>query len=468
VQVLQIESGKMDLRGYEQNKFAIAEILRSASACVPEQRTELRARLQDLFARLAEDRFNLVVVGRFNRGKTSLMNAILGTDRLPIGIVPLTSVITTVGYGSKERVVLKYANRILDREIPIAALLQHITQQGNPGNVQRMRLMGARWHDRESGRCRKCWSVMTEQAQGVERAIARLKSFRDGDIGLFDVIACGEQAISALRTMLFERERSGLYQARCRAVAALAALGAHEVLIEFLQAERAIADPIERVGEDAVINAAAQALANVRERRVFELLLRLAHRPALTGVIGALGAFANVEAVPLLIDALEEDASRLTAEAALRKLGRPARAALLRAVDMPAPSAERESESSVRRRRSALRLLVETEASRGGWRDLRHLVHDKDAKVAALACKICLARAPAAERADAVRRLIELLAREDWVLREDIEDCLAAHFDSARQVIAQYLNETPPPGEDAATRKQTETVLRRVTARGRP
>ena len=95
--------------------------------------------IQNLFARLAEDRFNLVVVGRFNRGKTSLMNAILGTDRLPIGIVPLTSVITTVGYGSKERAILKYDNRILDKEVPIASLSQYITQQNNPGNIQHIK-----------------------------------------------------------------------------------------------------------------------------------------------------------------------------------------------------------------------------------------------------------------------------------------------------------------------------------------
>jgi len=129
----------MALREYEQSKFAIAEILRSASAFVPEQAEELRGRLQNLFARLAEDRFNLVVVGRFSRGKTSLMNAILAIDRLPTGIVPLTAVITSIGYGSKERVLLKYENRILNTEIPIDALPRHITQQGNPGNVQRIK-----------------------------------------------------------------------------------------------------------------------------------------------------------------------------------------------------------------------------------------------------------------------------------------------------------------------------------------
>jgi hypothetical protein len=306
------------------------------------------------------------------------------------------------------------------------------------------------------------------ESQQVERAVAELKSFRNGDLGVVHVIACGEKAIPALRTMLFEREPSGLYQARCRAVEALAALGAHDVLIEFLEAKRTIADPIERVGEDAVINAAALALANSREQHVFEMLLRLAQRPALTGVIGSLGALGRVEAIPALIDALEEDASRPTAEAALRKLGRPARAALLRAATARVPSGERESESSARRRRSALKLLAEIGVSRDAWRSLRPLMRDNDATIAALACKICFDRAAAAERTDAVWRLIDLLAQEDWVLREEIENCLVAHFDSARDVIECYLNEASPPGEGAAPRKQTEAVLRRVMGRARP
>jgi hypothetical protein len=93
----------MNLREYEQNKFAIADILRSACTMAPQKSLDWQERQRDLFARLADDRFNLVCVGRFSRGKTSLMNAILATDRLPTGIVPLTSVITSVGYGTKEQ-----------------------------------------------------------------------------------------------------------------------------------------------------------------------------------------------------------------------------------------------------------------------------------------------------------------------------------------------------------------------------
>jgi small GTP-binding protein len=137
---ISIDKPNMDLREYEQNKFAIAEILRASDTIVSaEKRRDWQDCNQDLFTRLAEDRFNLVVVGRFSRGKTSLMNAILETDRLPTGIVPLTSVITTVAYGSKEQVALQYDNRILNKAIPIEALPQYITQQGNPGNIQKIR-----------------------------------------------------------------------------------------------------------------------------------------------------------------------------------------------------------------------------------------------------------------------------------------------------------------------------------------
>jgi small GTP-binding protein len=94
---------------------------------------------EDLFARLAEDRFNVAVVGQFSRGKTSLMNAMLGTDRLPTGIVPLTSVITTVQYGPKERVVLEYEDRHFPYEVPLDTIAEYVSQRHNPGNEKHIK-----------------------------------------------------------------------------------------------------------------------------------------------------------------------------------------------------------------------------------------------------------------------------------------------------------------------------------------
>lgn len=128
----------MDLREYEQIKFQLAELLRSSGASSSQLPREIQDRVRELFSRLAEDRFNLVVVGRFSRGKTSLMNAVLGTDRLPTGIRPLTSVITTVTYGSTEKAVIHYAGLSIPQAVGLAELPQYITEQGNSGNYRRV------------------------------------------------------------------------------------------------------------------------------------------------------------------------------------------------------------------------------------------------------------------------------------------------------------------------------------------
>ena len=125
----------MDLKQYEQAKFSMAELIRSAQA-VDTQDQGLLSASRDLLMRLADDRFNLMLVGRFSRGKSTLINAILGAAHLPTGILPLTSVITTVRYGSRTQVVLNFIDRQLRQEIPLARLAEYVTQQSNPGNVK--------------------------------------------------------------------------------------------------------------------------------------------------------------------------------------------------------------------------------------------------------------------------------------------------------------------------------------------
>jgi hypothetical protein len=93
----------------------------------------------------------------------------------------------------------------------------------------------------------------------VRHAMNRLKSLHEGDLGIIEVTACGTRAIPGLRALLFARERSGLYHARRRAVAVLVALGAYDELMDFLTAHREAGDAVERLGDEAVINAAALA-----------------------------------------------------------------------------------------------------------------------------------------------------------------------------------------------------------------
>jgi GTP-binding protein EngB required for normal cell division len=129
------------IRRYDDLKLEVAAIAQAAMIqCAKDKDAEGERSFQPLLARLAEDRFNLAVVGPFSRGKSSLMNAILGFDALPTGILPHTSVITTVSYGPRERVLVRCEGWSLPEEIRLDQLEEYVTERGNPGNQRRVAL----------------------------------------------------------------------------------------------------------------------------------------------------------------------------------------------------------------------------------------------------------------------------------------------------------------------------------------
>lgn len=123
------------LRRYTLAKQEVATSVRAAKQLFEALGAREAAELcHALVVQLAEDRFNLAVVGQFKRGKSSLMNAVLGRNLLPTGLLPLTSAITTLCYGSKERVMLNRKGFAWEQEVPLAQLEAYITERGNPGN----------------------------------------------------------------------------------------------------------------------------------------------------------------------------------------------------------------------------------------------------------------------------------------------------------------------------------------------
>src|SRR6476659_7203490 len=51
--------------------------------------------------KLESERFHLVVLGEFNHGKSTFVNALLGADILPTGITPTTASINHVVWGER-------------------------------------------------------------------------------------------------------------------------------------------------------------------------------------------------------------------------------------------------------------------------------------------------------------------------------------------------------------------------------
>ena len=101
----------------------------------------LRDKLLFLEEKLASDEFRLAVLGQMKRGKSSFINALLGADVLPTGVLPVTAIITEVRYASAPNAVIVYATGDLREEVSLSTLADYITESGNPGNEKQVALV---------------------------------------------------------------------------------------------------------------------------------------------------------------------------------------------------------------------------------------------------------------------------------------------------------------------------------------
>ena len=96
-------------------------------------------RLQE---RLENKKVTIAVIGQFKRGKTTLINTILGRPILPVGIVPITAAITRIEYADKnsaetsaDTATVYYTNGLRE-EVPAEDLHAYISEQENHDNAR--------------------------------------------------------------------------------------------------------------------------------------------------------------------------------------------------------------------------------------------------------------------------------------------------------------------------------------------
>jgi GTPase Era involved in 16S rRNA processing len=95
----------------------------------------------DRLPRLAEERALLVVLGEFSRGKTTLVNALLGEAVLPMGVTPTTALIHEIRYGEERRAVLVRGGDGEPQREPVALeRLAELTVGAAPGAVDLLRV----------------------------------------------------------------------------------------------------------------------------------------------------------------------------------------------------------------------------------------------------------------------------------------------------------------------------------------
>ncbi len=77
--------------------------------------------------------FTLALLGQFKRGKSTLLNALLGRPVSPVDVAPLTSTIIVIQQGSDERCEIQFQEGRREA-VAFEEIATYVTQEGNPGN----------------------------------------------------------------------------------------------------------------------------------------------------------------------------------------------------------------------------------------------------------------------------------------------------------------------------------------------
>lgn len=82
-------------------------------------------------------RIDVAVFGRFKAGKSSFLNHLTGRTVLPIGVLPLTAVVTRLRGGPAEKAKVRFLDGST-RVIPVGEIGQYVGESLNPNNIKQV------------------------------------------------------------------------------------------------------------------------------------------------------------------------------------------------------------------------------------------------------------------------------------------------------------------------------------------
>ena len=88
---------------------------------------------RELAARISEGRFYVVCVGQFKRGKSTLLNALVGHEVVPTGFVPVTAVPTVIRFGAEPHARVRVRGGAW-LDVAMIDLKEYVTEELNPEN----------------------------------------------------------------------------------------------------------------------------------------------------------------------------------------------------------------------------------------------------------------------------------------------------------------------------------------------
>jgi GTP-binding protein EngB required for normal cell division len=94
---------------------------------------EFRPAIASILDRAEDRSFEIAVFGRVSSGKSSLLNAILGTDVLPVGVTPITAVPTRITHADAPFLTVSFSEAPT-KKLELSHLKEFATEQENQGN----------------------------------------------------------------------------------------------------------------------------------------------------------------------------------------------------------------------------------------------------------------------------------------------------------------------------------------------
>ena len=88
---------------------------------------------RELAARISEGRFYVACIGQFKRGKSTLLNALVGREVVPTGFVPVTAVPTVIRFGEELHARVRMRNGSW-QDVAMTDLKEYVTEELNPEN----------------------------------------------------------------------------------------------------------------------------------------------------------------------------------------------------------------------------------------------------------------------------------------------------------------------------------------------
>jgi GTP-binding protein EngB required for normal cell division len=84
-----------------------------------------------------EKTLNIAILGRFKAGKSSFLNHLLGRPLLPVGVIPVTSVVTEIQWGPVDRAAIAFSDGRRE-DVPFERIADYISESLNPENCKQV------------------------------------------------------------------------------------------------------------------------------------------------------------------------------------------------------------------------------------------------------------------------------------------------------------------------------------------